>query len=60
MDNGTRVLIVVPSGPNAGAVCGSGVIVGKLISGIDGTVYYVREADGTTHEHGAGWLVRAR
>ncbi len=60
IDNGTRVAIVVPFGPNAGQVCGRGAVTGRIHSGIDGLCYFVREDDGTTAQHSESWVRRAR
>ncbi len=57
---GSRVLIVVPSGPNRGVACGRGEVIDTRHGGIDGRIWIVREADGTTEEYGAGWIVLAR
>jgi hypothetical protein len=59
-DNGSRVAIVVPFGPNAGQVCGHGTVIGFITSGIDGRCYFVREDDGTTVQHSDSWMRKAR
>ena len=58
LDNGTRVKIVVPLGVNAGEVTAYGVIVGRIMGGIDGNRYLVKEKDGSINEHCASWIKR--
>lgn len=59
LDNGTRVKLVVPWGPNAGKFHGYAVVTGFRYDGMDGLVYYaIMEGDGSKTEISESWIGR--
>lgn len=55
---GTKVQIVLPFGKRQGEVVRAGVVVGRLISGIDGNTYYVRTVTGEVVQYAESWVRR--